>query len=143
MPLVKWPASLPQRALRDGYGESGPDNRISTTFENRARRYRRANASAWRPVSASFRMNTEQLGTFERFYRETLSEGVKSFLLPGQGRMDILALNQSGVTMLADDGETPLLIFEWWRVKIGDNGYQIAPYGIHYRVALDLLKFDQ
>ena len=80
MAIPTWPASLPQKPLRDGFEESLAINTIATPMDAGPGKTRRRSA-AQAPFPCTFVMTATQLAALETFIRDDLL-GVRRFNFP-------------------------------------------------------------
>ena len=77
MAAYTWPASLPQKPLRDGFSEVGGVNVIRTPMDKGPARTRRLSRLV-KPIQVTFLMTKAQIVTLEDFVENTLF-GVRRF----------------------------------------------------------------
>lgn len=82
--MLVWPASLPQRALQEGYSERTADSRLRREADRGPPKFRRGSSAAPMVVSLRFRLEVGQKQTLENFIRDDLKGGSLQFKIPGQ-----------------------------------------------------------
>jgi hypothetical protein len=79
MTIPAWEASLPQKLLLDGYGESPADTTIESSMDMGPKKIRRRFTAGVRPVTGNIIVTTTQLATFKTFFTSTLLGGALRF----------------------------------------------------------------
>ncbi|EWY36780.1 hypothetical protein N825_25435 [Skermanella stibiiresistens SB22] len=79
MTVATWPAYLPAFPLREGYGEQLGRNVIRSAMDSGPAKLRRRGSAAPDPVALVLLLTTEQVTTFETFFRATLKDGTERF----------------------------------------------------------------
>lgn len=77
-----WPASLPQKFLQDGFGESLTPNIIQDNFEIGAPQTRARSTWQGRAFTGSFRITQEEKIIFDEFYEFITVFGTLPFEFP-------------------------------------------------------------
>lgn len=111
--MPTWPISLPTKLLRDGYEESEPTGAIRTQMETGPPKQRQRFTAVIQPFKGVIEVDSDQLDTFQAFYRTTLGNGVLSFdwVHPRTG---------ASVTFRFDAGQPPKA------VPVGANQYHVS-----------------
>lgn len=140
MSVPYWPSDLPQRVLREGYGEAAPDGRLFKKMDKGPSKVRRRFSSAITPVSATIVVTHDGLALFGRFWDEDLDGGALPFLIPAQ-RTDGRTITTSDGSALLDADGLPMLIEAWWLVRFGEAPpakQAISDDPSNFRVSFDL-----
>lgn len=77
-----WPASLPQKPLRDGFGNSGEQPVRRQQMESGLDRVQLISSTAVRNNQLAFVMDEAQLAEFWSFYNNAANQGADFVLLP-------------------------------------------------------------
>lgn len=119
MTLVSWPSELPQRVLRDGYGETSPGGLMRSSMQTGPQKTRPRTSRNARPVACMIRVGYPLAARFDRFWAEELNGGARPFVLPNQRAdgLPLLTRNDSQITRA--DG-APILVSAHWLVQFAD-----------------------
>ena len=79
MAIPVWPASLPQKALVQGYSESYPNTMISFKVDSGVPKSRRKGANIPFPISVNLNITSGQLNDLEDFVTGPLEGGALMF----------------------------------------------------------------
>ena len=82
MPAPVWPATLPQKPLREGYDPRPQEALVRTPMEDGYEQARRQRLSIWHETSARYRMTPAQVATFKAFWKNDLNAGASTFTMP-------------------------------------------------------------
>lgn len=77
--MPTWPVSLPQKPLRDGYEEAEPSGAIRSQTDTGPPKQRNRYSATIKPFRMTIEVDSNQLDTFQAFYRTTLGNGVLPF----------------------------------------------------------------
>ncbi len=78
--IARWPDSLPQAPLADGYQEQAPDLTLRTSMDTGPAKVRRRGAARPWGMQVSLYLTTEQAETLRAFVYDTLSGGALRFM---------------------------------------------------------------
>ena len=121
MTIPRWPTDLPQRCLREPFGLTLPDGRLTTKMERGPSKRRRASSAATAPVTAAIAVPVDLAVRFRRFWDVDTGGGCLPFRLPDQLVDKRPLIAAAGVPVLDASGQ-PLLITSWWLVMFsGDD----------------------
>ncbi|TXN64984.1 hypothetical protein [Methylobacterium sp. WL6] len=134
-----WPSDLPQRFLRDGFGRTLADGRLSTKMERGPSKRRRGSSAAVAPVTGAMDLPVDLAARFERFWDEDTGGGCLPFLLPDQILDGLPLLAAPGVPLLDASG-LPIVAASWWLAMFsGDQAPSIKNVaGAFYRVSFQI-----
>lgn len=76
-----WPATLPSRPLLEGATESWPDVVIRSNTDTGPAKLRQRYTAGVTRFYAQFVLNSTQVGTFETFFKTTISNGATAFTM--------------------------------------------------------------
>lgn len=107
MPVEEWPTDLPNPEI-SSYQEGRQNARRSSAAQNGPPRYTRRFSAVSDVLGMSIAVDREQLGVFERFFRETLREGTRPFYMFDPVRDNCTLLTEAGV-ILTDENDVPIL----------------------------------
>ncbi|MCE7028480.1 hypothetical protein [Jiella avicenniae] len=127
MPYPVWPAELPQYPSENGYQRGARDGRSFTKPQNGPPKIRRRTSAAVKPVSVTFRMDTNQLARFERFFEEDTGGGLM-FVMPDAAFHGQPLLTEAGQPLLTETGK-PILISAWWLVVFDEEAPLVTDAG--------------
>ncbi|WP_026191329.1 hypothetical protein [Methylosinus sp. LW4] len=140
MTIPVWPASLPQRILRDGYSEPLPDGRLFTKPSAGPPKSRRRYSKAAVPITATIVVDYASKARLERFWVEELDWGSLPFIMPDQTHDGVPIFTSAGVPLLTSAG-VPILVTAYWLVMFQENSApKFDPLGVQFRAAFTLLK---
>jgi len=137
MTVPSWPASLPQRVLRDGYSEKLRDGRLFSRTQSGPGKVRRRYSSAVLPVSASIIVDYAQKSRLEQFWIEDTVYGSLPFTMPDQTHDGLPLLDGDGLPVL-DGGGLPILVTANWLVRFAQEAPQFTPWGLQFMASFQL-----
>lgn len=108
MPAEEWPVDLPNPEI-PSYQESRQNARRSSAAQNGPPRYTRRFSAVSDVLGLSLALDKEQLGIFEHFYRETLTEGTRPFYMYDPVRDGCPMLTEGG-DVITDENDVPILV---------------------------------
>ena len=112
----RWPATLPQRVLRDGFSRSLADNRIVSDTDSDGGKSRRRSSNAPAPFRVGVKFTTNQVELFWAWWHEEIGGGTFDFWFPAPATNGLALLDNLGRPLLTDDGRA-ILIVDWHLVR--------------------------
>ena len=82
MAVYRWPTSLPQKPLVDGYKRVLPNNLIRSSMDTGSDKVRKRGRFKPQEISASYVLTAAQRNTLESFVHDSLAEGAICFNWP-------------------------------------------------------------
>jgi len=82
MAVYRWPTSLPQKPLVDGYKRVLPNNLIRSSMDTGSDKVRKRGRFKPQEISASYVLTAAQRNTLENFVHNSLAEGAICFNWP-------------------------------------------------------------
>lgn len=82
MAVYRWPTSLPQKPLVDGYKRVLPNNLIRSSMDTGSDKVRKRGRFKPQEISASYVLTAAQRNTLESFVHDNLAEGAICFNWP-------------------------------------------------------------
>ena len=82
MAVYRWPTSLPQKPLVDGYKRILPNNLIRSSMDTGSDKVRKRGRFKPQEISASYVLTAAQRNTLENFVHNSLAEGAICFNWP-------------------------------------------------------------
>ena len=82
MAVYRWPLSLPQKPLVDGYKRTLPNNLIRSSMDTGSDKVRKRGRFKPQEISASYVLTAAQRNTLEDFIHNNLAEGAICFNWP-------------------------------------------------------------
>lgn len=113
---ARWPGSLPEYVLVDGYGEAPRLPKVSFQSDIGPSIDRRKGTMAMKEINCAMIMDDAQIDTFERFVRVDLGHATGVFYGPHPRTREAVRLKLGG-----------------------DRPYSIAPHALVWRVSFSLL----
>ncbi|MDR6953780.1 hypothetical protein J2X65_003143 [Ancylobacter sp. 3268] len=139
MTIPVWPADLPQKMSREGFGRSLASGRRLGRKDSGPPRPRLRYSQSAKPVTGAFDLSARQSIRFERFWFEQIAEGAIPFFFPNQMTDGLPLLMPDGTPILTADGR-PLLTRAWWLVLIDEADPSASALGgAWFRWTLSLL----
>lgn len=77
--MPTWPGTLPVRPLEQGYEETMRESQVRSSIDGMPIVQRQRSPGYSKPMSLTFELTSDQLDTFQTFYRSTLGFGSVSF----------------------------------------------------------------
>ena len=108
MSIATWPSDLPAPEI-GGYGQTRQNARRSRTAQNGPPRYGRRLSAVPEFVGMQVTLDAEELGIFDQFFAETLSDGSLPFWMTDYFRDGRPLLDEDGGQIL-DDDDLPILV---------------------------------
>jgi len=82
MAVYRWPTSLPQKPLVDGYSREVPNNVIRSSMDTGSDKVRKRGNGKPQVVKATYAMTAAQRDTLETFIRDSIAYGAICFNWP-------------------------------------------------------------
>jgi len=82
MAVYRWPTSLPQKPLIDGYKRVVPNNLIRSSMDTGSDKVRKRGRFKPQEISASYVLTAAQRNTLEAFVHDNIAEGAICFNWP-------------------------------------------------------------
>ncbi len=82
MAVYRWPTSLPQKPLVDGYSRDVPNNLIRSSMDTGSDKVRKRGAGKPQVIKATYAMTAAQRNTLEDFICKSIAYGAICFNLP-------------------------------------------------------------
>lgn len=87
---IVWPASLPQKVLRNGFAETSSPNVISTSLEVGPPQTRPRGTFQGKSYACTIRLTIAEKIVFENFYQNTTLSGTQVFEFPDFYEEDVI-----------------------------------------------------
>jgi hypothetical protein len=133
-----WPSILPQRVLRDGYGEQSQDGRLFTRTSAGPPKTRRRYSRVLQTISAAIIVDYDGKSRLERFVVEETEDGSLPFIFPDQSH-DAVAFGDELGAELTDESDTVLIDTATCLVMFAQNELpRYEPFGLSWKASFTL-----
>ena len=117
MAVYRWPTSLPQKPLVDGYKRVVPNNLIRSSMDTGSDKVRKRGRFKPQVVSCSYVLTAAQRDTLEAFVHDSLAEGAICFNWP-HPELDRLVRARIKAAQEGILDFSPYKDTAWWAVSL-------------------------
>ena len=137
MTLPLWPAEL-GRPDQEGYSRARLDNRRHSQSQQGPRRVQGGRSKFGEIVSFSLFATIDRQARFWRFFDEEVAAGALPFVMENPEMTGQPLTTETGDEIIDENGEV-ITIVDTWLCLFGQNMTTVTSWGMHYRLAFDLV----